>query len=299
MQNLPNITSNEVVVVGSAMLVLCVAPTVLAWGGAWRRRKALAQAAAREALAQAAAREALAQAAAREALEAAPPPAFDADMPKLVDLQELWDEPTVTLDADVFGAPLAAPATAVVETPAESPATAPMALSTPIEVLAPVEVPQPIEAPAPIAVSVPAEAPAPIAAVSAGLAEAERAPHTPAEPARFQFCLQELRRVRLPNWPPAEVLQDADRSEVWHAAERLAAERQREISATPLASPQQVQSSCLGAAEADATLMRLRFLLFPVLWPSTEEQATAEAVFEIDRAGGPIRSYVNSLRPST
>lgn len=294
MQNLPNITSVEGVVVGSAMLVLWIAPAVLGWSDARRRRKVLAMAAAREAalvreaavaLEAERAREA---ALAREAELSVSPPAVAATAPGMVDLQ-LWDEPTVTVDLEDLGAPAAAPSPAAVsEVPVEPPAAAPIEVALPIaeaaaappipEVVAAPPIPQVIEAPRPEPVS---------------------EPQPPAETPRFQFCLQELRRVRLASWPPVEVQEDTVRSEIWRDAERLAAERQREIGALPLASPHQAQSSCLGSAEADAVAVRLHFLLFPVLWPSTEEQATAEAVFEIDRASGAIRSHVNSLRRSS
>jgi hypothetical protein len=258
MQNLANIRPVEVVVVGSALFVLCVAPAVLAWSDARRRRKMLARAAV------------------PELAVLAPQPAAT---PNLADVQQLWDEPTVTVDADMLAVPSAVPV------------VAPVAAPQPAAVFA-----LPVEPPA----AAPIDAPPPIAeAQTPPTAEPASQPHTFAEPRRYQFCLQELRRVRLPNWPPAEVLDDPARNEVWREAERLAVQRQQEITATPLASPQRAQSSCLGSAEADAAGMRLRFLLFPVLWPSTEGQATAEAVFEIDRATGEIRSWVNTLRRSS
>src|SRR5262245_38512599 len=107
MQNLANITSTEVVVAGSAVLVLCVAPTVLAWSDAWRRRKALAKAAALEAAAlDAAARDAAArEAAAREA--AAREAALRAPAADLMSFQQLWDEPTATVPPDVLDEPAA------------------------------------------------------------------------------------------------------------------------------------------------------------------------------------------------
>src|SRR5664279_3837150 len=123
MQNLPNFTLVEGVVVGNAMLVLWIAPAVLGWSDARRRRKILAMAAAREAaLIREAAQEREA-AMAREAALLVPPPAA----PSLVDLQQLWDEPTVTVDLEDFGAPAAAPLpTAVFEVPVELPPPAPI-----------------------------------------------------------------------------------------------------------------------------------------------------------------------------
>ncbi len=235
MQNLPNITPVEVVTVGSAMLILCVAPAVLAWSDVRRRRKALRMTLAREA--------------AVPPQPAAPP--------------EWRNELPLTVVADGIAAATAVPpAAAVFEVPTET--------------------------------AVPAMVPEPAAAL---VAENEPSPAAPdADQPRCQFCLQELRRVRLPDWPPADVRNDPLRGEVWREAERLAEHRQREITAMPLSSPQRAQSSCLGAAEADDACVRLHFLLFPVLWPSTEAQATAEAVFEVDRTSGAIRGWVNSLR---
>jgi hypothetical protein len=251
MQNLANITAVEVGVVGSALLILCVAPTMLAWSDAWRRRRVLAKAAS-----EAAAREV----AAREAAVPAP------SAPTSDEIQQRWDAPTVTVDADVLDAPPALAADAAVfAVPESTPAAAPTEAAPATE----------------------STEPAPVEPVNE--------PPAPVEPQGIQFCLQELRRVRLPNWPPAEVQEDPLRSEVWREAERLAALHEHEIGAAPLTSPHPVHSSCLGSAQADAAGMRLHFLLFPVLWPSTAEQATAEAVFEIE-PDGKMRSHVNSLR---
>jgi hypothetical protein len=289
MQNLANITAAEVAVAGSALLILSVAPTALAWSDAWRRRRAL-QVAAREA----AAREAAArEAAAREAASCeAPVQALIIAGADLMAPQQPWEEPTVTVDAGVLGSPGSVVAGAGDEV-VEAPAAAQTELPPAAEVREPrpaAEVREPVqigELPEPALISEPPDLPP---------AEPVSEPPAPVEAPRFQFCLQELRRVRLPNWPPAEVRQDPARSEVWSEGERLAAQHQREIGAAALTSPHPAQASCFGSADADAASVRLRFLLFPVLWPSTDEQATAEAVFEINRADGTIRNWVNSRR---
>jgi hypothetical protein len=116
------------------------------------------------------------------------------------------------------------------------------------------------------------------------------------EPARYPFQLQDLRRVRLRDWPPAAVRTDPERSRVWREAEQVAQEHESAISSAPLSASYPMQSSCLGAAEAEGSKFRLRFLLFPVLWPVTEDQAPAEAVFEVDRAEGVLRSWVEVRR---
>ncbi len=301
MQNLANFTSAEGVVVGSALLILCAAPTVLAWSDARRRRRAVAEAAARE--------RAIAEAAARQALL----PGLSGQVPvrDLADPHQLWDEPTVTVESEVLTmAPAMAAVIPVFEMPTES--SAPPALEAP-PVVAELTESLVADEPAPPAIAdvnqsmAAAEMPAPLSIagadepprISAATEPRVEAVPEPAPVQRFEFCLQELRRVRLPNWPPAEVHADPVRSEVWHEGERLAAQRQREIGEATLVSSQRAQSSCLGSAEADATSIRLSFLLFPVLWPSTETQATAEAVFEINRSDGTIRSHVNNLQHSS
>ena len=119
---------------------------------------------------------------------------------------------------------------------------------------------------------------------------------SPAVSGRYSLQLQDLRRVRLRDWPPATVRNDPERSRVWQEAQHAADEHESSIGSTILSSPYPAQSTCLGAAEAEGSKLRLRFLLFPVLWPLAAEQATAEAVFEIDRASGAIHSWVQ-LRP--
>ena len=180
MQNLPNITSVEGVVVGSAVLVLWWRRRG-GWSDARRRRKVLALAAAREAAWRGGGL-------AREALVGTAPPGMAGRRAEPGGSAELWDEPTVTVGADALSAAPPQPADAIVfEAPAEPPATIEALPSTPVEAPPPAA-----EAPLPVQ-----EVPAQEVAVSA--------PPPAAEAPRFPFCLQELRRVRLPNWPPAEV----------------------------------------------------------------------------------------------
>jgi len=282
MQNWTNITPVEVVTVGSAMLIVCVAPSVLAWSDTRRRRRQLARAAALEAAARA----------------AAFPTGETAAVASFMDTSQAWDEPTVTVDADVIGAPVVLPMEAAVfEVPPDAVAEIPVAGE---------EHRQPTEehhdapvSPPTVAVAEPLQPPEP-----PGASAVAPEPPPAAEPAEEEpwsgdgvtFCLQDLRRVRLPNWPPTEVTADPVRSATWRDAEHLAARYQAGIGTTRLVAPEAVRASCLGAAEAEAACTRLRFYLFEALWPSTAEQAIAEAVFEVEPDGTVARSFVRRRR---
>ncbi len=155
------------------------------------------------------------------------------------------------------------------------------------------------------------------AAATAGALPAElvsgEAPATPAEPpvapaalelqplaapGRHRFRLRDLHRTQLPDWPPAVIRHDAERNRIWQEAERVAAEYQALIDEATIVSPYPARATCLGAGEIDGPIVRLRYLLFPSLWPVSENQAVAEAVFEIDQAHGGIRGWVDALRAS-
>ncbi len=114
------------------------------------------------------------------------------------------------------------------------------------------------------------------------------------EPRQHHFRLQDLRRVRLRDWPPQPVRSDPERHHAWLEAERLLEDHQSAINATIISSPYSAQSVCLGAAEDEGSRFRLRFLLFPVLWPAQEDQALAEVIIEIDRSTGEISSRVQA-----
>jgi hypothetical protein len=132
-------------------------------------------------------------------------------------------------------------------------------------------------------------------AATAAPAPAPEAPR-PEESARYHFRLQDLRRVRLRDWPPSAVRNDPEQQRVWHEAEALAEDHESAVSVTVLSSPYPAQSVCLGAAGGEGSKLRLRFLLFPVLWPAHEEQALAEAIFEVDRSAGEVRSWIQARR---
>lgn len=116
-------------------------------------------------------------------------------------------------------------------------------------------------------------------------------------PVRHRIRFDELHRVQLPDWPPEAIRNDPERSRLRLEAEQAAAQFQARLSAALLASPYPARSQCLGAADADAAELRLSFLLFPVLWPVSQNQAVAQAVVRIDRGTGEIRGWVDALRP--
>jgi len=116
--------------------------------------------------------------------------------------------------------------------------------------------------------------------------------------APHQFRLEELRRARLADWPPAAVRGDAERSRLWQEGERLAAQHERMIASLLLASPYPAQSSCVGTVNADGARYFLHYLLFPTLWPVEANQAVAEVIFEIDPASGDVHHRMQALSPT-
>jgi hypothetical protein len=114
---------------------------------------------------------------------------------------------------------------------------------------------------------------------------------------RHRFRLDDLHRAQLTDWPPATIRNDAERSRLRLEAEQAATAYAASLTAVIIASPYPARAQCLGAADADAAEVRLSFLLFPVVWPISQNQAVAQAVFRIDRATGDIRGWVDALRP--
>jgi len=115
-------------------------------------------------------------------------------------------------------------------------------------------------------------------------------------PTRHRFRLDELHRAGLPDWPPEAVRNDPGRHRTWGEAEQIVEHCWDRIRGVVIASPYPARSACLAAAETDGGCFRVRFLLFPVLWPVTADQAVAQAIFEIDPVAGPIRGWVDALR---
>jgi len=114
---------------------------------------------------------------------------------------------------------------------------------------------------------------------------------------RHRFRLDDLHVAQLIDWPPAAIRHDPERSRLRQEAERAATEYAANLHAVIIASPYPARSHCLGAADCDAAELRLSFLLFPVLWPVSQNQAVAQAVFHIERTTGNIRGWVDALRP--
>ena len=115
--------------------------------------------------------------------------------------------------------------------------------------------------------------------------------------ARHRFQLDHLHRAQLPDWPPAAIRMDPERSRLRQEAEHDAAPYEARVNAATIGAPYPARSYCVGAADADASELRLSFLLFPVVWPVSQNQAVAQAVFRIDRMTGEIRGWVDALRP--
>lgn len=117
-------------------------------------------------------------------------------------------------------------------------------------------------------------------------------------PARHCFRLRDLHRAQLPDWPPDVIRHDAERSRLWDEAERVAEEQRAAIESVAIHSPYPARTVCLGAADIAGSTVRLRYLLFPSLWPVSQNQAVAQAIFEFDRTCAGIRGWVDALAPS-
>lgn len=115
--------------------------------------------------------------------------------------------------------------------------------------------------------------------------------------AQHRFQLDHLHRAELPDWPPAVIRMDPERSRLRHEAERDAAPYAARVGAATIGAPYPARAYCLGAADGDAAELRLSFLLFPIVWPVSQNQAVAQAVFRIDRITGEVRGWVDALRP--
>lgn len=268
MQNMPNITLMEAVVVCAAVLLLYIGPAVLAWSDARRRRRLQA----RETRA-----------------------------------SQLWTEPMPPFSVTPEPSPASGEMTAPVPSPDALETTVANAevsqlagsdlrsapLSEPLAPRAAAAAPSPESA---------VSAPAPIAPAMAAVADQNDGSLLELQPldgpSRHCFRLADLHQTRLPDWPPSAIRNDPERNRLWQDAERVAEEHRAVIASAAIWSPYPARSSCLGAAETEGPRARVRFLLFPLPWPVTQSQAVAQAVFEIDRARGEIRGWVDALRES-
>jgi len=160
----------------------------------------------------------------------------------------------------------------------------------------------PPEAVAALPTMEPGSSPAP--AVATDAAAASTAPpamapelHPLSGTPQHRFRLDDLHRAQLSDWPPAAIRNDPERSSRRQEAEQGAELYRTRICEALILSPYPARSYCLGTAEADASELRLSFLLFPVVWPMSQNQAVAQAVFRVDRITGELRGWVDALRP--
>ncbi|MFQ5665095.1 MAG: hypothetical protein ACE5I7_01560 [Candidatus Binatia bacterium] len=256
---MPSITGAEVAVMSAAVVLLFVAPALLALADERRRHKAPRRGPERTGTA-----------AAGAVLEAANPDASDVRMSATL-------QPEVEAGGCAIQSPVAAAQVGPGPQP-ESKSAAPRM---------------------PPAASVPAPAEPGATGNTGALVGPAPIELRPLEgPARHCFHLQDLHPAHLPNWPPAAIRDDPERSRCWREAERIWERYHTAIHSAAIWSPYPARSSCLGAAELDGAKVCLRLFLFPVLWPVSQHQAVAQAVFEIDCVQGTVRGWVDALRAS-
>ena len=263
---MPNITVTEAAVVVAALMCLYVAPALLAWSGQRRRR-----------------------------LQHVMP--HDTSAPPM-------EEPRSS--AEVVSVP---PEVADMALPSETVLAPPAAAMLPVEQGA--AEPEAQAAPAPPVAAATARAET-IVAQGTPMIDVTRAASVvpvilngtasivvrPIEGlGRHHFKLDELRQARLPDCPPAVVRDDPQRAQAWSDAERVIAALRDVIGGATISSPYPALSTCLGAAERAGSLLRMQFLLFPVLWPASRNEAAASVVFEVDDERGALRAWVD-LPPS-
>jgi hypothetical protein len=108
--------------------------------------------------------------------------------------------------------------------------------------------------------------------------------------AGYQFRLEDLRRVRLPDGT------DVARGHLGRDAEHVAEAYRAAVLGLPLRSPYPVRSAYCSEVEQEHSTLRVCYLLFPSLWPASRDQAVAHAVFEIDMETGTVRHRLDALR---
>jgi len=287
-EGFPAITPAEVALVLAAVLLLYLMPALLAWNDARRRRRVQ-----REHLAFAAAQAAAAQAAATQLQSTAVAPPEDISvMASEAATEGHWEAPVgeSVPSTPAHEAEETRPVVAAVAEPAGETIFVPPSAPMPVIPAASEPAPQPAPPSAPVVPAVVAgsdlSGTQPLALQPAGVA------------AQYSVRLEELRQARLADWPPAVIRKDPERSCAWAEGERLASQHWRVIGGATIGSPYPIRSACLGAADAIDSVYRLRYLLFPVLWPVGEGQAVAQAVFEIDPGRGEVRGWVDALQPA-
>jgi hypothetical protein len=99
------------------------------------------------------------------------------------------------------------------------------------------------------------------------------------------FRLDDLRRARVLEAPPREVLDDPAQQQQWEEGLRLAEAHAASIGVMSLAASFEPQARCFAGMRDLGDVKQLRFFLFPGLWPTSTEQATAEAIYELSGDG--------------
>jgi len=189
----------------------------------------------------------------------------------------------------------AEPLAPVVSVPAPPPLGE--ALAEPLEVpVSPVPAPPAEAAAAPVMAAVtPPPAPVSPPAAAAVAAVVPVAPETerPVLATPYGFRLGDLRRVRLGDWPPSGVRQDPERRQGWEEGQRRLDADQGRVEALALRAPFPPQACCYAGADIEDGRARIRFLLFPGLWPSAATEAPAAALVTLsgDDVSGTVEAF--------
>jgi hypothetical protein len=252
MPNMPSITSAEIAVIGAAVVILYVVPFVLATIDQRRRRRLRVFS---------------------SPVMVTEPPAELAAAAPTVDVPAAIGEAAQRCEPDGMSGEESAP------TAHEG--GAPAAVTDTLQPAAPVTA----DACAPDT-----GGPEIAAAIPSGTGTEGPAFEPFAGDAGYQFRLEDLRRVRLPDGA------DAARAHLGHDAERVAEAHRVAVFGRLLRSPYPVRSACPGEMEQEHSTLRVCYLLFPSLWPASRDQAVAHAVFEIDMETGTVRDRLDALR---
>jgi hypothetical protein len=106
------------------------------------------------------------------------------------------------------------------------------------------------------------------------------------------FRLDDLRHARILETPPRAVLNDPAGQQQWEDGLQLADKYRAAVGGALLSASFEPQSHCFGGMRTLSEEMKeLRFFLFPGMWPTSNDQAVGEAVFEFIEAGM-VKAYV-------
>jgi hypothetical protein len=286
MSNMPHVTPVEVAVLGGAVVLLYIVPALFTLGAAWRRRQ-LARASA--------ARAALELAAAAQWAETAPPVEFEGAPPLGGAAAEVVSESPRDWESEVqVGAETVTPPVAVENETSDSGAPGAAALPETAGSRAPA--PEPDAAPkTPSFVSPVASRLAPLVTAASLRGGGSLEIRANDSSSAYRFRLEDLRQARLADLPPVAVRNDPELARSWREAEQAAEQHWRAIASATIVSPYPARATTLAAAEVSGSTVRLRYLLFPLLWPIAVHQAVAEAVFELIPEQDEIRGWVDAL----